>query len=289
LSQRLRAAVSERIVALAELGDPTRAATLAERAFGAGDRAPGWFARKLLREHVDLELSRVVLDGEPDDPQAWLGYVLVGTPPSRAPAARTAGTAVVEAARGRGLGSALLRDAADRCRTRGFAALELWAEHDREGFYAKLGFTAVLRFDTLLAFARGDPELALPAAVPWAAPADLLELHGWLREAWERTPCDARASFRCDEALSHVAREGRAFAIHRTALAPALLAAPTRTAAWFDALLQRLPAPAPVVAIALDRVSSITAELREHGWSVAQRGTVMSLRLSAGQARPRLR
>ncbi|MBC8074178.1 MAG: hypothetical protein IAG13_38015, partial [Deltaproteobacteria bacterium] len=170
---------------------------------------------------------------------------------------------------------------AEACRAHGHTALELWAEHGREAFYTRCGFTPVLAFETLLAFARGEPGSALPEATTWDPPVAMIELHGWLREAWERTPFDQRASFRSDElALAHLAREGRSFAIHRTLLAPDVADAVPDVLACFDRLLQRLPAPAPVLAIALDRVSSITAALREHGWSVAQRGTVMSLRLT---------
>ncbi len=280
--------MSQRIVALAELGDPGRLATVAEAAFGRGERRPGWFPRKLWREHVDVELSRVAIDGASDDPDALLGYVLVGTPPSRAPAARTAGTAVRPDVQGRGLGAALLREAAAAARARGCTALELWAEHERVDFYARLGFTTLFAFDTLLAFATGDPGLALPEPTSWDPPdaPATLELHAWLPEAWARTPAIERASFRDAEGLAHVAREGVAFVVQRTLLAADVIGSPVRATRWFDALLQRMPAPAPVVLVALDRVSSITAALREHGWSVAQRGAVMSLPLAGRSPSP---
>lgn len=276
--------MSERIVALADLDDRGQLAALAERAFGKGSRNADWLARKQYREHVDPRLSRVVIDGDPDDDDAWRGYVLVGTPPSRAPAARTAGTAVDPRVHGRGLGTALVHDAAQACRARGFTALELWAEHDRVGFYERLGFTTQLAFDTLVAFAEGPVDGALPAAQPWdpAGTMSLVELHAWLPEAWTRTPIAERCTVRDDDGLAHVAREGVAFVVHRTLSFADVLAAPARVLAWFDALLRRLPASAPVCLVALDRVSSITRALREHGWSVAQRGCVMTLPL-AGQ------
>lgn len=274
--------MSERIVALADLDDRGQLTALAERAFGKGSRSAGWLARKQAREHVDPSLSRVVIDGDVDDEAAWLGYVLVGTPPSRAPAARTAGTVVDPRVHGRGLGTALVRSAAQACRARDFTALELWAEHERVGFYERLGFTTLLAFDTLLAFAAGPRGVALPDAQPWD-PDDaraLVQLHAFLPEAWARTP--ERTTLRDDHGLAHVAREGVAFVVHRTLLAADVLASPARALAWFDALLRRLPAAAPVCLVALDRVSSITRALHEHGWSIAQRGCVMTLPL-AGQ------
>jgi len=272
--------VSERIVALADLDDRGQLAALAERAFGKGSRSAGWLARKQQREHVDASLSRVAIAGDPDDADAWRGYVLVGTPPSRAPAARTAGTAVDPRARGRGLGSALVQRAAEACRARGFAALELWAEHDRVGFYERLGFTQQLAFDTLVAFANGPRDVALPDAQPWDPADAFVELHAFLPEAWARTP--ERYTLRDHEGIAHVAREGIAFVVHRTLLVADVLASPARAIAWFDALLRRLPASAPVCLVALDRVSSITRALHEHGWSVAQQGCCMTLPL-AGQ------
>jgi ribosomal protein S18 acetylase RimI-like enzyme len=273
--------VSERIVALGELEDRGQLAALAERAFGSGSRRADWLARKRWREHVDPSLSQIAIDGDPDDPEAWRGYVLVGTPPSRAPAARTAGTAVDPVARGRGLGSALVRTAAAATRARGFTSLELWAEHDRVGFYERLGFTTRLAFDTLLSFACGAPTLPLPDGQPWdpAGALSLHELHAWLPEAWSRTPAIDRRTHRDHDGLAHIAKEGVSLTVHRTMLFADVLASPTRTVAWLDALLQKLPAPAPVCLVALDRVSSITLALREHGWSVAQRGNVMTLPL----------
>ncbi|HWB80254.1 MAG TPA: GNAT family N-acetyltransferase [Nannocystaceae bacterium] len=274
--------MSERIVALADLDDRGQLAALAERAFGKGSRSAGWLARKQHREHVDPTLSRVAIAGDPADEDAWRGYVLVGTPPSRAPAARTAGTAVDPRVHGRGLGTALVRSAAQACRARGFTALELWAEHDRVGFYERLGFTTELAFDTLVAFASGPHDAALPEPEPWD-PDDAtsrVQLHAFLPEAWARTP--ERCTIRDDDGLAHVAHEGVAFVVHRTLLATDVLASPARAIAWFDALVRTLPRAAPVCLVALDRVSSITRALHEHGWSVAQRGCVMTLPL-AGQ------
>src|SRR5690606_11591897 len=56
-----------RIASAAEIGGAARLEGVWLRAFGAGDRALGWFARKLARERVTDELSQVAIatDGDP--------------------------------------------------------------------------------------------------------------------------------------------------------------------------------------------------------------------------------
>jgi len=290
--------VSVRIVPLAAAGDPTGLQPLAEAIFGAGDRRPDWFARKLVRECVDPEPPRLAIDdelGPPGDPRAWLGYVLVGTPPSRQPTARTAGTGVLAAARGRGLGTALVQAAMQACARAGYDALELWAEDGQESFYRRLGFVPVLLFETLLAFGRapaGAP-LELPPPLPWDAPPEPsdtprlepVEVQSFLAEAYERTPTAERGTVRITTphglAHAHLCREGRAIAIHRTLVPPY---DPTSDAlTLFDAVLARSPPQTPVVLVAIDRVSSITASLCNRDatapWQPIQRGAIVRARL----------
>lgn len=285
-----------RIVALAELGDPARLQPLAEAIFGAGDRRPDWFVRKLAREHVDPRLSQVATDGDADDPARWLGYVLVGTPPSRAPAARTSGTGVRADARGHGLGGALLHAAVTAAAHAGIPALELWAEHDRRSFYAAHGFVVRRTFETWLTFARGRERDELPTPTAFDRPGSRV-VGEFLREAWEHA--DARHSFDHDGVLVHLAREGVAHAIHRILAAPEVSDA--GIVAALDRVIERLPAAAPVLAIAIDRprdgeaVSSITgslaARLDDAGWRVVQRGHVMVRPIAAavdnGRSSPR--
>ncbi|MBP7287999.1 MAG: GNAT family N-acetyltransferase [Nannocystaceae bacterium] len=292
-----------RIVAAHAIGGALRLQSLAEQVFGAQHRDAQWFARKLHRELVDDTLSMVAVDGDDlDDPRAWLGYVLVGRPPSCAPAARTAGTAVIAPARGRGVATALLEAAARTCADAGLRSLQLWAEQARESFYCARGFELQMRFSTMLAFARG-PAAPWPGPLPWRPPDEpALQLlpHGFLPEAWERTPAHERATWSLTSPLArvHVAREARAFAVHGVWLADLRDAARV-----LDAVLTRLPTDAPVVAVALAEpdaspahatassseqedaaaVSSITAptvaRLRRLGWLDAQRGAILQRRL----------
>ncbi|HET6581969.1 MAG TPA: GNAT family N-acetyltransferase [Nannocystaceae bacterium] len=275
---------SARIVRLATLGDPLGLQPIAEAIFGVGDRRPDWFARKLARECVDPALSVVALA---DDGEAPLGYVLVGTPPSRRPAARTAGTGVLEIARGLGLGRALVT-AALAAVAADHGALEVWAEDGREPFWIALGFAVVRSFDTLLAFGRAPAgAMHLPAATTWEPATPYHEHQAFLAEAWKRVPAHERGTFELTTpqgaAIVHVARENRALAIHRTlvqAREPARVHAIALAA--YAAVLERIPSDVPVVLIGADRVSSVTASLREQEWTVVQRGSLVSR--SAGQA-----
>jgi GNAT superfamily N-acetyltransferase len=124
--------VSWRIVPGTEIGDLVRLQPVAEQAFGVGDRRPEWFTDKLDRECIDPALTQVALHG--DDP---IGYVLVGSPPSCAPALRAAGTAVLRAWRGRGIASALLDAVSEAAAGE---PLELWAQDEVTPFYVARGF-----------------------------------------------------------------------------------------------------------------------------------------------------
>ncbi len=280
--------MSTTIVPLAALGDPTRLQPLAESIFGAGDRRPDWLARKLERECVDAELSRVAVEGDVDDPSAWRGYVLVGTPPSRRPAARTAGTGVVASARGRGIGRALVLAALDAVADAGlYEDLEILAEDGREPFYERLGFTRERAFATLLAFGRGA-DRPLPAPLPWDPGPKSREIHGFLAEAWAHTPSLERGtdviSTPHGTAILHVCRENRALAVHRTLVVdrPGVEAQATAIAAW-DAWLDRIREGTPALLVGVE-VSSITASLADgesSRWIVVQRGTLVRAR--AGQ------
>jgi len=263
--------VTWRIVAGTEVGDLVRLQSLAEQVFGAGDRRPQWFVDKLDRECVDPALTQVaMLDGDP------IGYALVGRPPSSAPILRAAGTAVLQAWRGRGIASAML-DAATQASAG--APLELWAQDELVPFYASRGFALVRSVTTLLAFARGT-DFELPPLQPWST-GDGIELHAYLEEAWTRTNAARRHTLVFDDlgACVHVCREGRAFALHRTVVRDI-----ARAPEVFDRVLERLPTATPVVAIALPdtdvapqraMVSSVTHSLRAAGWVDIQRSRIL--------------
>jgi GNAT superfamily N-acetyltransferase len=290
--------VSVRIEPLAVLGDPVRLQPLAERIFGKGSRRDDWLARKLVRECVDPHLSRIAIDGDTDDPDAWQGYVLVGTPASRHPAARTAGTGVAPHARGRGLGRALVESALLAVARAGdHDALEILAEHGREPFYERLGFARVRPFATLLAFGRGPENavLELPPPLPWDPEIGCREHQGFLAEAWHGTPAHERGSFAIatphGNAIVHVCRENRALAIHRTVVTTADAKRDDTIAdAALDALLARVPAATPVVLVGTHRVSSVTDDSPQspHSrWIVVQRGTLVRARAGQRAGGPR--
>lgn len=275
-------AVSIRLVTAAELPAPERLEQLARRVFGSGDRPAGWFCRKLRREQVDLRLSPVAVraGARVDDPEAWLGYVLVGTPRSRGQAVRTAGTGVLPAARGAGLGGRLLEAAAELAAAAGYARVELWAEAAVVPFYRRHGFVPRLPTVTALAFARGDElhggsEAALDPAPPWRplAPGER-EAVAWLPEAWAGSEPDARHGLRWihpeGPAMAWLSREGIAWLAQRV-VAPVTVPLPRLA----HALLQRLPAPAPVLLPQLPERAPETAALLAAGFCAAQRAVLM--------------
>jgi GNAT superfamily N-acetyltransferase len=275
-----------RVVSAQQLGSLARLEPLARRVFGDGRRVSGWFDRKLRRESVDAALSRVAIAGpKTDDPGAWIGYVLVGTPSSLRPAARTAGTGVVERWRGRGVGTRLLQDVARACAAAGHPSLELLAEEDRIPFYQRAGFELRRRCVTVEGRGRGaSTALAPPGA--WDRPG-LVELAAWLPETWAGTPEHERASVTVEHqgvsACAHVTREGHAWVAHRVL---ASTATPSRAAAAVSGLLSCFGNDTPVMLFGLDPVSSITDELWLRGWRAAQRCALLERSLREGAIDP---
>jgi len=265
-----------RIVPLASLGDPTGLEPLVRRVFGHGDRAPGWFSRKLRRERVDPRLSPIAIgpDGDPDDPSARVGYVLVGTPLSRGDAVRTAGTGVLPSARGRGVGGRLVDAAAWMAQAAGFRRMELVAARAVLPFYAQQGFAVVHHTVTALAFARGTRPPP-GRCRPWRMP--LRHEHApvtWMPETWDGTEPAARAGLRWSTEDGPVdawlSREGVAWLVQHL-VAPAGVGLPRLA----STLLEHLPAGAPVMLPLLPAADSALAELLEGEWSVVQRGALM--------------
>lgn len=271
-----------RIVTAAELPEVEQLEGLARRVFGEGDRAPGWFRRKLVRECVDPRLSPVAVRAGAalDDPQGWLGYVLVGAPPSRGDAVRTAGTGVHPEARGRGLGGRLLHAAAQLATAAGFGRMELWAEAAVEPFYLRHGFGRVMATVTALGFARGaPPHPALLPPPPWRAldPGEH-EVVAWLPEAWTGTERSSRHGLSWatteGEATAWLSREGIAWLAQRV-VAPRVATLPTLA----TALLERLPTPAPVLLPQLPESAPATRTLWSVGFGPVQRAVLLERRL----------
>jgi GNAT superfamily N-acetyltransferase len=248
---------------------------LAERIFGRGDRAPGWFARKLAREAVDP--ARSVLALAPGDEP--VGYMLVGAAdPGRPGVLFGAGLGVAPEWRGRGVGAALAAAAVADPRP-GDLALRVLAEPPRRGFYERLGFVARAQRHTLHAAGAGV-DLDLRAHPPRAWPLPGREVAAWREGPWARTPAAEAATLElAGGAWTHVSREGRALLVQRLCLAddgdPAELAA----AALAD-LRRRVGVGAPLLVYGCDAVSCVTASLLGRGWSAAQTAYEMERRLA---------
>ncbi|MDC0719530.1 GNAT family N-acetyltransferase [Nannocystis bainbridge] len=242
---------------------------LAEDIFGRGERAPGWFARKLQREAVDPELSvlAVAAGASGHVPQDMLlGYFLIGQEPGD-PVAHSAGLGVIAARRGGGLGRALVEEVAARLAARDFSTLRVLAEPASEAFYARLGLVVSARRVTLLAHGTcpishvlWDRELADRSKLPWSpAPtnSEPLEVCAWRAGAWARTPPALAATLEpLPGAWAHVSREGRALLVQRM-----LVARDVDPAAAVAALLACTPTGMPLLLYGADPVSSITATL----------------------------
>lgn len=269
-----------RIVPASALGDPSRLESLARRIFGQGDRPAGWFGRKLRRERVDADLSPVAIRADADarDPEGWLGYVLVGTPPSLGDAVRTAGTGVRPSMRGRGIGGRLLDAMQRRVSAAGFGRVELLAAPAAVPFYLRRGFSMRHATTTALGFGRGT-SAALEGPPPWCAPRpDQHEPIVWLPEAWAGTERTHRAGLRwrspAGPVTAWLSREGRAWLVQRLVAPRGIALVPLAAA-----LRARLPAGSPVLLPMLPTDAPQTRALLDEGWSEAQRGALLERRL----------
>jgi GNAT superfamily N-acetyltransferase len=266
------------------VGDLRRLEGLAHCIFGRGDRPAQWFARKLHRECIDPELSRLAVmagtgarPGGPA-PEHWLGYVLVGAPPSLAPALRTAGTGVVPWARRRGIATGLLESVVCTARTRGHSAVRLLAAPERVDFYRHRGFVLRGHAHTLLGFGRAR---GAGAPIPWVE-ADPLGHDGTAHEVagqcfgaavpelWGRTLPELRGTIAAEHGVVlRATLEGRALVVHQA------LGSPERTTEHLESALDGLPGRVaegvPILLAACEEVSSITQTLTESGWAVVQR------------------
>ncbi|MEM9460676.1 MAG: GNAT family N-acetyltransferase [Myxococcota bacterium] len=269
-----------RIVPARTLGDPRRLEPLARQIFGPGDRPAGWFSRKLRRERVDPDLSPVAIeaDAPAHDPAGWLGYVLVGTPPSRGDAVRTAGTGVQPRARGQGVGGRLLETVIRWSRDAGYRRVELLAEHATLPFYRRHGFSSRHPTVTAVAFGHGTRTAWVPPP-PWGelGPQEH-EPVAWLPETWAGTERTHRRGLRwptrAGPVTAWISQEGVAWLVQR-------LVAPRSVPLTYLAatLRAQIPLAAPLVLPLLPADAPQTRALLDMGWSVAQRGALLECRL----------
>lgn len=270
-----------RIVPASVVGDIRRLEPLATRIFGVGDRPEGWFARKLHRECVDPALSRLAVDGDAEDPRSWLGYVLVGAPPSVHPAARTAGTGVIPEARGEGIGHSLVREAFAGVLRGGFRALQIPADPTRSNFYLRLGFEPIRNEVTLLSFGTGHADPSWGVNAPWTLRRERV-LGEWLKEAWSRGEIQSQAEAIVNGPQARlralISREGTARVAHRV-----LLSGDAQTEEGVLKLLgglrDQVALGAPLVLPGFPSYLTLLEAMVDDGWSIAQRTQVMERRI----------
>jgi GNAT superfamily N-acetyltransferase len=193
---------------------------LTEQIFGVGQRAPGWFRRKLIREGVEVRLSAIAIVRSSAEP---CGHVLVGGAAALETCARASAVGVVAAVRGHGVGRALIDFADARAHACGFEQLEFLCESERLDWYLRQGFVVVERQLSLCASGLGPADQLQIGAQLEAAPLGRDPLWTWLPEIWVRTPSTERAYLELDApggalAKLWLTREGRAWLVHRLEL-----------------------------------------------------------------------
>ena len=262
-----------RLVSAAQLAVPELQA-LAEACFAGRPRPPRWFARKLVRDAVDLDLSLLAL-GPGDAP---IGYTLTGVEVNAA-VAHSAGLGVLPAWRRQGIGAALVRALSRPLQDAGFTALRALAEPPIRGFYERLGFRPRALRHTLWAPGTGAADLDLRALprLAWALPGRAVTQ--WRAGNWSRTPDDEAATLRLPDAdaWAHLSREGAAVLIQRLCVAddpddPDALdgLAARRIHAALAELRAYFHSDTAVLLYGCDTVSCVTASLIQTKWRVAQ-------------------
>lgn len=263
------------IVGAETLTDLAALEPLAEAVFGRGRRQPGWFARKLIREGVDPQLSSLAVataQRETITAEQACGYVLLARAPSLGSVARGSGVGVLEPLRGRGIGRALLEHASARAHAAGCETVEFLAEPERVRWYAEQGFAVIEEQVTLLALGTGAPGASLADHEPEPAPARtrVEPLWSWTPEIWERTPAPERAHVERDGARLWLTREGRAWLVHRCEPNDPALAV-----RGLAALRRELAPTTPLLLYPCPAASAWVEALREAGFAPAQRSFVV--------------
>ncbi len=248
------------------------------RIFGAGDRLPGWFRRKLARESVDPACSSLAF-GPGDE---LVGYLLVGAEPGPPePTAHCAGLGVLPQHRGRGLGPALVACSIAAARRRA-AALHALAEPPLRGFYERLGFHPLAANHTLQTSGLGRRDLDLGEHPPAAWPLPGRAVASWRAGTWSRTPTAQAATVQLEHGAAHLSREGQAILVQRLCIDADHDDTSAATIVALEALRQRFAATTPILLYGCDTVSCVTAAiLRTPHWRVVQTAWEMQLRLIA--------
>lgn len=236
---------------------------VARQIFGAGDRPPGWFTRKLAREGVDPALSSLAFGtgGE------VVGYLLVGDEqgPHAPLLAHCAGLGVLPTHRGRGLGPALVACSVAALRRRHALALHALAEPPRRSFYEQLGFHPLAARHTLQTTGLGprDPDLAAHPPAPWQLPGRCVA--HWRAGTWSRTPKLLAATLQLERGAVHLSREGQAILVQRMCVDAAddhddaeTIAATLLT---LESLRHHFATTTPILLYGCDTVSCVTASL----------------------------
>lgn len=109
---------------------------------------PGLVIRRqvfVVEQGVDPALERDALDAHAHHAVAWVGEMAVGAARLVAGgrSAKLGRMAVLPDRRGHGIGTALVRAALTKARALGAAEVRLHAQRHAEGWYARLGFSAV--------------------------------------------------------------------------------------------------------------------------------------------------
>lgn len=256
-----------RLVPANAVSDLRRLESLARAVFGDGQRPPGWFERKLHRECVSASHSWLLTTAaQADDARGWVGYGLLGTPPSLAPIARTAGIGLLAPWRGRGEGRRLVDALRDAAAAAGSTGLRIPASPHSAPFYTRCGLQALDPTLTLLAFGTGHHDAS--PALAWDAPLPGPVQSAWLREGWERAPHPFTVEVRDGHDRFDVSMEGSAHVAMRWASSDG---SPDAPQAW----LERVPRGAPALLHEVPAGAPFVQTLLERGWTVVQRTITM--------------
>jgi len=270
-----------KLTVVADIGSCAALEPLALRIYGARNRPSGWFGRKLARERVDPMRSMLAIchDAEPGDAEAWLGYLLIGTPPSLGPIARVAGIGVLPVARRYGIARAMLDRAALELSSCGFSGLRVLVEPSLRAFYRQCGFEERQQTGWCLAFGTGNEVAPSPPRDWTPSGVQLGRTHGELfattPEAWQAAT--ARTTILHDGTFAHVSQEGTCMVVHRVLTVLSGHSGAHATAFVTANLLGEFASGVPVLAPLDSRNEQV---LGQAGWTVVQRAWMMDKALS---------
>jgi GNAT superfamily N-acetyltransferase len=244
---------------------------LFEETHGGGARNPGWLPIKLKRECVDLNASCVVRTVATDASEPmWLGFALVGTPPSLAPCARMSGMGVVPLYRGRGLARRMLAHIQCTLPATHYE-LRCLSEPRNRNMYTHLGFRESHNIATLLHFGAGsDTALRDPND---ASPGSGEVISQWLDETWTHSPAASKQVWETDDGRAYLTQEGCSLLVHRFELANT--SEIERGALVLDGLRLSVKQGTPVLVYGWPDDPDALRSVDLRGWQVAQRACVM--------------